>query len=137
MRKFGVPPAVPLFTVKELAPVPEMVMSLARFGKAVAKLIVQTPPLHPGSPPAKLKLIVFGSLEELAALIASRRVQPFPVPSAVHEPSSASTVVFTVSVGSASVQSEKEDTPFSVAKWLDVLSVLGANCVKLPSYLKI
>src|ERR1041385_1541394 len=115
MRKFGGLPAVLRMTVSTLAPGPLIDIGVERSGKAVSKLIMHTPPLHPGSPPAKLKLIVFASLEEFAALIASRNVQPSPVPAIVQVPSPGSTVVFTVSVGSASVQSEKEETPFSVA----------------------
>ena len=38
---------------------------------------------------------------------------------------------------SASVQSEKDETPFNVATWVVVLSVVGVNCVKLPLYLTI
>src|SRR6266704_5328722 len=39
--------------------------------------------------------------------------------------------------GSASVQSLNEDTPFLVAKWLDVFSTSGFICVKTALYLNI
>ncbi len=127
------PPAALRFTVKEFAPGPLIVISVDRLGSAVARLIVQTPPRQPGSPPGMLKLIVFGSLNKFAAFIASRREQC----EVRHDPLSTSSVVLTVSVGSASVQSENELMPFTVAKWFVVSSVLGVNCVKPALYLKI
>src|SRR6266403_5753717 len=133
--KLTVPPTVLRCTFNTFAPEPLIVRSVAR-SRELFKLMVQTPTMQPGSPPGMLKLIVFGSLNKLAALIASRREQC----EARHDPMS-SAVVLTTRVGSARVQSEKELTLLRIAKWLlgslVFIGTLGVNCVKLPLDLKI
>jgi hypothetical protein len=94
IRKFGVPPAALRCTVKRFEPGPVMVNSLDKLGKAVSNVIVAGPP----EVKAGAKVIESGPAAELAAEIASRRVQPSPVPTAVHAPSVTSAVEFTSKV---------------------------------------
>src|SRR5258708_33154354 len=68
-------------------------MSVLRSSNTPVRLIVQTPLGHPGSPPGILKVIVFASGRELAALIASRKLQC----AATQAPKSKSSVVLTTS----------------------------------------
>src|SRR6185369_6760903 len=95
MRNSGVAGAVERCTVSVPAPLPLIVMSDIRSGRALLRLIVQTPPGQPGSPPGML--IVFASGRAFAALIASRKEQC----AGRQAPLSKSSVVLTVNVALA------------------------------------
>ena len=92
MRNSGVAVTVERCTVSVDAPLPLMVISDVRSGRTLVRLMVQTPPMQPGSPPAMLKLIVFASGKRFAALMASRSEQC----AVRHAPLSKSSVVLTV-----------------------------------------
>jgi hypothetical protein len=94
IRKLGVAPAVLRCTVKRLEPGPVMVMSLEKSGSADNNVIVAGPlEVRAGA-----KVMTSAPAAKLAAVRASRKVQPFPIPIAVHEPSLTSDVEFTSKV---------------------------------------
>src|SRR6185369_17068087 len=97
MRNSGVAGAVERCTVSVDAPLPLIVMSDVRSGRALVRLMVQTPPVQPGLPPGMLKVIVFASGKRFAALMASRREQC----AVRHAPLFKSSVVLTVNVALA------------------------------------
>src|SRR5688500_4776668 len=94
IRKFGVPPALLRQTVNLLAPGPKIDISLDRSGKAVNRKIAAAPP----AVSAGAKVIDSAPKRVFAAVIASRKVQPFPLPTLVHAPSSVSASEFTSSL---------------------------------------
>src|SRR5689334_2503417 len=91
IRNEGVPSAVLRWTVSRLAPGPVRVMSLARAGSADKRLIV----VGPEAVSEALNVICSAPAAALAAVIASRNVQPLPEPASVHAPSLVSAVEFT------------------------------------------
>src|SRR5258707_371707 len=72
IRKSGVPSAVFRFTVRRFAPGPLIFISVARFGRALVRLIVYGPG---AAKTVESKVMIFESGLAFAALIASRRLQ--------------------------------------------------------------
>src|ERR1044072_3851380 len=85
IRKWGVPAALLRTTTIE-APEPDRVVSLAKLGKAESSVITA----GPGVVNAAANKMTSGPASALAFVIASRKVQPLPLPTAVHAPSSES-----------------------------------------------
>ena len=91
MPKSGVPPAWLRSIVSKLPPGPTIFKSVDISPKKIERVIVAAPL----AVRADAKVIVSAPGARFAAFIASRKVQPLPMPTTVHAPSSVSAIEFT------------------------------------------
>src|SRR5712691_2595588 len=119
MRKF-VPAPLLRSTVSRFAPGPWIVMSVVIPASAVRRLMVAGPPdVNAGA-----NVMVSAPASALAALIASRNVQPSPMPIAVHGPSPGSASELTSNVVKSSL---KKVTVAVLVGFTDVLPLPAAS----------